>query len=81
MNNIKILIFDIFKNIIIIIFYTFRIYSLNIAINEYKIPKLIIEKELIKKSKYLKLFGKNLFFKKDLEALKKKLKKKIIFIK
>ena len=62
MNNIKILIFDIFKNIIIIIFYTFRIYSLNIAINEYKIPKLIIEKELIKKSKYLKLFGKNLFF-------------------
>ena len=80
MNNIKILIFDIFKNIIIIIFYTFRIYSLNIAINEYKIPKLIIEKELIKKSKYLKLFGKNLFFKKDLEALKKKLKK-IIFIK
>ena len=44
MNNIKILIFDIFKNIIIIIFYTFRIHSLNIAINEYKIPKLIIEK-------------------------------------
>ena len=64
MNNIKILIFDIFKNIIIIIFYTFRIYSLNIAINEYKIPKLIIEKELIKKSKYLKLFGKTFFLKK-----------------
>ena len=78
MKIFKILLQDILKKIMIAFFYFFRLYNLSLAIEKFKIPRLIIFKELINKSKLLKIFGKNFFFEKDLIDLKTKLKKNYI---
>lgn len=78
MKTLTVLIQDIIKKFIIIFFYIFRLYNLTIAIEKFKIPRSIIYKELINKSKIFKIFGKNFFFEKDLINLKIKLKKNYV---
>ncbi len=78
MNIIINLAFDILYKIIILCLYIFRIYNFNLAVKKFKISRLIIEKELIKKSKSFVFFGKYLFWEKDLKNLKKKLKRNYI---
>jgi FkbM family methyltransferase len=78
MKILKNLFLDIIKKIILIQFYILKLYNLSLAIEKFKIPRSTIFKELVNKSKVLRIFGNNFFLEKDLVNLKIKLKKNYI---